>query len=1697
MRETDETVRKFSPSSLFTCLESMDPNETIVWRGKKRGRDAEGKTSRILNYSGCHIAASLFVLLVLLPGAVAKSFFYNSCFEHIRKADDNGDLLLSREEYSKLLITISGGAILLQNETPPVLSDPYANRLQAGSQAVSIKGIQITSVFTTIAEIGLVESFCKDIYAGLVSIFDIKISAEQCAAAFQSADLHPPNENLSPDEYSFFVVSLTNDISLLNSNFTELTNTIQGVFNDMSVDDEVPLQQGPDYLLEFCQRVAIAVEIGELVNASMPTVSPSIPPPTEVPVSHPITIQPTANLPPEYTPCKTALIACDLNKNLWLDFSEYGPLVELLSNKRVASATFGSLDSIFQDTYSGFLSTGDSLSLAALKSGSNSKPSEIQNLIQICKKTTEAIAFFETEYDAPYTPSRSPSVKPSESASDSLYQDCKSSMILSDLNRNKALDEAEYVQFVTKMAVNTDLLILSFDDLDAALQNIFITASSTSTGGISISGFSPGQEPTAKDELYFRNICMEVHDAIVNVDTTGPKSLPPSDQYSPSESPSSHTVQVSDQLFRVCVFAIDIADEDRDDVLDKVEYMRFLNRLTISEFSGLEFSDIEPVLQSGFNEVAVDGKIDVYGTKPGVSRTESEENHLQEVCEAAFTAIEDYHSGKTFEPPVNATRDKCVLSLFDADMDHSSRLNESEYLAFLKSFGGMNATKSQDTLPFLLKESFNLFSLGKDTINIYGSTDSTSTLSGDALRVKWICTRIEGILDIVSKIPHNSTFTDFCNVTIGVSDQDNDGYLSEDEYSSLILLFSAGSKTDVDFESLDDVFRRGYNKLKSVRSGLVDIEESKSDELCEMIQEGTIANQPCDTFVQLCSMAANMSDLDSNGNLNKTEYGPLVKYLLNAYNMTNSSLRYFEALNVTDKETPLKELLAGDPVDRAENYLKLCESLEYSFGITNSSMTSISIQNSFYIANSGGISASSLTPESEERRALDKAYTLFVENQVLELSDFRIRNLALQSNSLSNPEINQILDVTCPISSQNEQNCQKLIASFNITLSGNDDASSVMNFYGNKTRIALESGALQRILTTIDPYSSLTVMNYTELLQPALDMKEPPKGESSVDGKASFSWFVVLGVAIGASFFGASLFYFLTSTRRKFVTTAKHDAIAVDELKEDPKNHYAFHLPIDGKSEDVELGKASNAPGFFISSYHDDDCTAGISETTCSPGTNQVFGSDFVVNDESESESEYRSTGNIDSRDVLVTSSHFYEEVETMSSNAFSPIAFDDTLDAPSEASCPGKAKDVSVSDNGIWGKQNCGKFDDEWESSIEEKDRHRVVGERIESSEIHDSHMEKMAHCAIRKAIMESHDSTKGGQVPLDSDCESLDAKSIRENSEESLMLGSDGEDMEEVTIGTCSDSIALVNGIEIEGSVLTDDLGMSTIANKSVSDESETVRSESEEEDERKMNTGVESIRVTSVHDEDDEKSQVSCSDSSDDAHSATESDEGSSVSQSESNESEEDESSFADEDLDSNVREESFSSLGEDNTSMNSAASLDSACIRESYEKYRPIIEDLVRRVMPGEIDNIDAMMEQFIGKEHELVETLKNMAVSEENDESSMDGSSAICESDDEEEDENDSVESEADTSDGDYESGGGESSSIDASEEDENSDEDDDVDIEESSDVEESSDGAVEESEYSEETVKEDELDENCKENDDSSDEVESSEYESD
>lgn len=206
-------------------------------------------------------------------------------------------------------------------------------------------------------------------------------------------------------------------------------------------------------------------------------------------------------------------------------------------------------------------------------------------------------------------------------------------------------------------------------------------------------------------------------------------------------------------------------------------------------------------------------------------------------------------------------------------------------------------------------------------------------------------------------------------------------------------------------------------------------------------------------------------------------------------------------------------------------------------------------------------------------------------------------------------------------------------------------------------------------------------------------------------------------------------------------------------------------------------------------------------------------------------------------------------------------------------------------------------------------------------------------------------------------------------------------------------------------------------------------------------------------------DMKKEVEVAESDDDEESESEEEveeefESESEEESESNDDEVEVEAESDDDVEGSESDDE-SQISETTEHEDLSANSDGAeAMTTSYQKYRPVIEELIRQVMPDEIDNIDVMMEQFIGNEKELVTSLRNMAGIDDSEATGTDAddkSIAIVEKSTSEEEESDDDEAESEEEESDSSEEEGEES--DASEE-----EDSDEEEEESESSEEKSKG---------------------------------------
>ena len=1644
------------------------------------------------------------ILIGLIKSTVGQSSYYNSCFDQIRKADDNENLLLSMEEYNKLLITVSGGAILLQNETPPVLSNPYSLRQNADTQQLNIRGINAVS---TVDEQSEMESFCQQIYSGLASILGIKIEVKACTGAFRMADSNPQDDVLSSKEYAFFVVNVSKDVSLINSSFEELPDTIKDVFDDMSVDSGISATLGDEYLVQFCERTAIAARIGEVVYETMPTETPSKAPISRESVS---TNRPTStttapiSLSEGHIKCKTDLIVSDRNRNSLLDADEFGNFLEELSDQRVSAANFVNLDIIFQNAYENLTNSNEvTIDIGGFRPGLTPSKDEYENLIRICNQTYTALDKYEKEaLDAPaFHPSLSPAVDVnSTQLSEIELRTCKKFMVLSDSNRNSILEETEFIAFVSRMTTTQDFSGNEFDDLDVSFRAIY-DGKTSAVGGIDIDGSKPGQESTPTQENLFRKLCTEVTGAIEELEANAPTTKGPIVQSTPSQAPSSTDVEISDEFFRVCKTAMLIADRNRNDVLEAEEYVRFLNRLTISEFSGEVFADLEPTLQQGFLRVSMDGKVNVYGSKPGTTPSDEENIHLRHVCESVHIAIEGYHGGNN-TTSTGSPKSDCETKLWNADRNFDNALDQSEYVAYLRSITGINYTKF-DALPYLLKDQYDWFRLGEDTVNIAGLANNSIPLQGDKVRIAWICDRASKSIELVSKIGREDKLTSYCDAALRHADNNTDGFLDDDEFISLVNAFTAMEQPLYNLSAVDAFFLKSYYRFKDAELNVVDLKVAKSNGLCEGVANATSGSRERETLFRICKDSLKLSDIDRNGRLNQTEYVPFIDTLVTAYNLTISASGDYEGLKSSSAGIDINGLYAESSIEAILSLREVCLETGYAFGIIqHTDVEIVTIYNSFVISNEAGLKAEHLTPDSSERIGLDKAYAAFVDYEVQAISESHGRFLIVRSAKLYESDVYQIVDGACPNGNKTDEYCQTAFGSFNITVSSDDESSNIIgDLLSNNTQNAIDRGAMQLMLSTIDPNNTLTIMKSSKPVKPAVDegdeletTDEPIETESKTPnkGKNFASLTGIVGTAIGASVVGAALFFLFVSRQKKHKSSI-NDEKEVMEVEEMNNGKPPFHFD----DTILEEGRNRAVNRFVFSSQHiEDDCTCGLSETNDSSFQNvsqKLFSAfkiedrnevgalslsdnsyvntkaEFQINDESDSSLDTEEV-TCETFEVRVDDKCEYD-VQHFPPNPFSTAPI---IAAPSTSFAQNA---VDVSDDDVAGKDDESDSFEEYEIESDDEIEELDLVQLCPESTAPKDHSKNNQTIKVEEIF--DFDESFSIEEYEDASDEEIET-SVHDDEDEGEMKSEEQKIQDEI-----EEHYADISNDEQTGLRLKEN-GNEIVPNSNHSKGDVNVREKNAHDDSGRFEQSPAAGGLDEIS-QDDSCAQV---DESEVEESDTE--EEASRSDTEEEASENDENSNSDD-------ESQISGIEEhDDVSTNSD---NAEAVTRSYQKYRPVIEELIRQVMPDELDNIDVMMEQFIGNEKELVTSLRNMAgidnSDDVDDESGSDDS--VTNSDDsdvkpiakvetstseeeESEDEDDDVKpiAKVETS---------------MSEEEESEDDDDDDEEEEESESQESNTSKEELSEESEEDEEEDDEEEDEEEEDDEEEDSESSEEE--
>jgi hypothetical protein len=219
---------------------------------------------------------------------------------------------------------------------------------------------------------------------------------------------------------------------------------------------------------------------------------------------------------------------------------------------------------------------------------------------------------------------------------------CRVALFIADLSSDDLVNEAEYVRFVNRLSANKFLGAV-FDDLPSNLIANFDKFATTG-GQIGVTGSKLGQTPTSEQDVFIAALCCET-------DLAWQNSPSPT---TPAPAPAANSPPPTFVPLR-CKISMTASDFNRNDLLDKEDYVRFLNRLTQNEFLGVAFDDLYPRLQSNFAALAEpddlgDPQINIFGTRSGQSASEDQAAFVDQICVDTAIALQPTVSPEPIPP---------------------------------------------------------------------------------------------------------------------------------------------------------------------------------------------------------------------------------------------------------------------------------------------------------------------------------------------------------------------------------------------------------------------------------------------------------------------------------------------------------------------------------------------------------------------------------------------------------------------------------------------------------------------------------------------------------------------------------------------------------------------------------------------------------------------------------------------------------------------------------------------------------------------------------------------------------------------------------------------------------------------------------------------------------------------------------------
>lgn len=762
-------------------------------------------------------------------------------------------------------------------------------------------------------------------------------------------------------------------------------------------------------------------------------------------------------------------------------------------------------------------------------------------------------------------------------------QQCTLAMAIRDSNRDDQLSQDEYVNFLNQLFANK-YASTPFSSLPCEVQQIFDTYAVG--GSIDVSGTKPGQTATAEQETRISELCSQVLTTVNSNPTSGPCEDDSSPVESPVEAPvaaptggGGGSVNCEGTIQRAqCNTALAIADLSRDNQMDESEFVRFVNRLSSNAYRDSTFSQLPGNVQATFSKFATNGAVDVTGSKPGQTATGAQDELLDALCCETDVAVSNPGSPVATPtlPPVDGgggggddddddgaagpdctgtiPQTQCNTALAIADLSRDDLMNQVEYLRFVNRLSNNAYLTAQfATLPDSLQSNFQKFATTNGQVDVSGTKPGQSPTPVQAEFLASLCCETDLTIqnpDGGGSIPTTPTAPtapspspptaapaptfqgQLCRNAMASSDFNRDSQLNQVEYVRYLNRLTQNQFLNVAFEDLGATLQSNFQD--NAQNGEISIFGTKPgesptaaqaqflDDFCldtaVALQEGDSGTPPTDPPIEspdvdlgFCRTAMATSDASRDDYLNESEFVVFLNRLTSdqfaglTFDELSSALRqtYQSLLDISTGEiwifgaTPGED--ASDPQEDflADACIQIFDAINRSDGTLAPAVPPSSVPpptegptlppgiaevyNSFIISNTRATTASQLQ-DGPNRDGLNSAYSTFAQQVVDEMATARRTLQHLRSRRLAaayadgTGEIYLILDRECPEGLEATETCQTVFAKFRLQID-DEDPNQISTEYSEATQQQISDGVLQDVLIEVDPRNSLRVVD--------------------------------------------------------------------------------------------------------------------------------------------------------------------------------------------------------------------------------------------------------------------------------------------------------------------------------------------------------------------------------------------------------------------------------------------------------------------------------------------------------------------------------------------------------------------------------------------------------------------------------------------